>query len=191
LDGAGSYQFFFINSNYESAATIQFANGAAPDQVTVYASASSFGQNNQVTRLLPGVHYIDNYTLRFAGNGTVAGENMLLYLAGNAELDLTGTSAFRLVGSSRPLYPGMQPGLVVFQARTNTNTLSMRGTHDSLLQGIVYLPDGTLELNGTPQAELMRGQLILSRLSNRSTAGLIVTYQQCVDSELPAVWLSA
>uniref|UniRef100_A0A831X209 Uncharacterized protein n=1 Tax=Thermorudis peleae TaxID=1382356 RepID=A0A831X209_9BACT len=65
----------------------------------------------------------------------------------------------------------------------------MRGTHDSLLQGIVYLPDGTLELNGTPQAELMRGQLILSRLSNRGTAGLIVTYQQYVDIELPAVWL--
>lgn len=185
----GQYNFVFIDSSFVNTGNVQLG-GASPGQISFYMRNSDFATTgNSDTRLLPGLYYFDGGTFRLQGNQTIVGQDVLFYLANGAMMDVVGNTSYRLAGSTTPLYPGMQPGLVIFQERGNTSTFRMVGNSRTFLQGIVYLPDAPLELFGNVSGTWAEGQLIVDRLTNAGNTRAEVRYRKYVDIELPAVWL--
>jgi hypothetical protein len=185
----GQYNFVFISSSFVNTGNVQLG-GASPSQISFYMRNSDFATHGSSdTRLLPGIYYFDGGTFRLHGNQTIVGQNVLFYLANGARMDVVGTTSYQLAGSTTPLYPGMQPGLVIFQERGNTSTFRMVGNSRTFIQGIVYLPDAPLELFGNVSGTWAEGQLIVDRLTNAGNVNAQVRYRKYVDVELPTVWL--
>ncbi|MCM8749611.1 pilus assembly protein TadG-related protein [Thermomicrobiaceae bacterium CFH 74404] len=186
---SGQYNFFFINSSFLNTGNLQFS-GTSPGQISFYMQNSDFATTgNSDTTLFPGIYYFDGGTFRLIGNQTIVGQDVLFYLANGARMDVVGNTSYRLAGSTTPLYPGMQPGLTIFQERGNTSTFRMVGNSGAFIQGIVYLPDAPLELSGNASGTWAEGQLIVDQLRNNGNTDAEVRYRQYVNIDLPAVWL--
>lgn len=186
---SGQYNFFFINSSFVNTGNVQLS-GTSPGQISFYMQNSDFATTgNSNTTLFPGLYYFDGGTFRLQGNQTIVGQDVLFYLANGARMDVVGNTSYRLAGSTTPLYPGMQPGLTIFQERGNTSTFRMVGNSRTFIQGIVYLPDAALELSGNVSGTWAEGQLIVDQLRNNGNTDAEVRYKKYVDIELPAVWL--
>ena len=186
---SGQYNFYLINSSFVNTGNVQLS-GTSPGQISFYMQNSDFATTgNSDTTLFPGLYYFDGGTFRLQGNQTIVGQDVLFYLANGARMDVVGNTSYRLAGSTTPLYPGMQPGLTIFQQRGNTSTFRMVGNSRTLIQGIVYLPDAPLELSGNVSGTWAEGQLIVDQLRNNGRTNAQVRYRKYVNIDLPAVWL--
>ncbi|WP_038039915.1 pilus assembly protein TadG-related protein [Thermorudis peleae] len=187
----GQYQFFIINGTLALTGNMNTTQ-INPAQMSFYIGGSnaSFGiTGNTDSTLPPGLYYIDGPTVQLVGNQTIRGQNVLFYLDNGSTISVVGNTSYQFTGSTTPLYPGMQPGLVIFQARGNSSTLRMVGNSSSQVNGIVYLPSAQLQLTGNASGTWATGQLIVNSLSTNGNVNAVVKYQEYVKIAIPTVSL--
>jgi hypothetical protein len=150
-------------------------------QITVSGNAS--------LRLEPGIYVIAGGGLTVSGNGHISmaaggspdpitGTGVILYNAGSSFPNPGGTFGAITIGGNATIqlaFPstGAADGLVLFQSRDNTKTLSLGGSaHVDLAGGILYAPSALLSISGS--AQLGPADLIVDELqmSSGSASGL-------------------
>jgi hypothetical protein len=77
---------------------------------------------------------------------TLSGSNVFFYLDSGAGLDIHGSS---ISVNLSPPTSGSYAGILFFQARSNSQTAYLSGSSGSLISGVIYLPNGMLEMQGS------------------------------------------
>jgi hypothetical protein len=65
----------------------------------------------------------------------------------------------------------------------------MVGNSGAQVSGILYLPDGTLDLRGNVSGTWARGQIIVYRFTTNGNTDIRVEYVEHVTVTRPTVWL--
>jgi len=186
------FRLFFRNSSFTVQGNFGLQN-VLPCDVLVYLNNSDFALNGNTDSVLPpGLYYFDGGTFRLQGNQTITGQDVLFYFGPGSSFDVVGNTRYVLSGVTDPAklpYPGMRPGLVIFQARGNTSTLRMVGNSGAQVNGILYVPDGTLDLRGNVSGTWARGQIIVYRFTTNGNTDIRVEYVEHVTVTRPTVWL--
>ena len=191
--GSGQeFRLFFVDSSFAVQGNFALQN-ILPCDVLVYLRNSDFALTGNTDSVIPpGLYYFDGGTFRLQGNQTVTGQDVLFFFGLGSAFNVVGNTRYVLSGVTDPTklpYPGMQPGLVIFQARGNAQTLRMVGNSGAQVNGILYLPDGTLELSGNASGTWARGQLIVYRFATNGNTNIRVERVEHVIITRPAVWL--
>lgn len=114
------------------------------------------------TVFAPGIYVIDGGTLDLTHNSSLTGNGVMFVLrnganmkfggSGNSNaLNLTPPKAAQFVGTEYAAYADDYAGILVFEDRDNNSSQThiFNGNSDSLIEGLIYLPDGDLQVNGT------------------------------------------
>ncbi|MCX2727777.1 pilus assembly protein TadG-related protein [Thermomicrobium sp. 4228-Ro] len=186
------FRLFVRNGSFAVQGNFGLQN-VLPCDVLVYLDNSDFALTGNTDSILPpGLYYFDGGTFRLQGNQTITGQDVLFYFGPGSSFDVVGNTRYVLSGVTDPAklpYPGMHPGLVLFQARGNTSTLRMVGISGAQVNGILYLPDGTLDLRGNVSGTWARGQIIVYRFTTNGNTDIRVEYVEHVTVTRPTVWL--
>jgi Flp pilus assembly protein TadG len=161
------------------ALTDQFSDLTPPDNPTVRTYACSKGSNKQASILpgtynggltlscttvfAPGIYVVNGGNLDLAGNFTITGANVMFVLKGGATIKLGGSgngntisltpmiaADFLNLGYNATL-SNRYAGMLIFEDRNNNPTQDhiINGNSSTYIKGTIYLPDGTVRLNGT------------------------------------------
>lgn len=114
------------------------------------------------TTLAPGIYVIDGGELDLTFNAPVTGSGVMFVLKNGAVLKLGGmgnTNAINLTPMTAAQFIGTPyasqandlAGMLIFEDRNNDASRShiFNGNSSSLIEGLIYLPDGDLQVNGT------------------------------------------
>ncbi len=139
--------------------------------------------------LKPGLYCISG-SMGFSGKQTLQGTGVTLYFknggltfTGQSGMSLTAPTAANCTSESCPY-----TGIVIFSARSNTNTLEVRGNGSLILAGTVYAIKGTMMARGggsSSDETTIQGQVIASNVDNRGNGSLVVTYDQALTFQKP------
>lgn len=114
------------------------------------------------TVLASGIYVIDGGVLDLSANYNVTGNGVMFVLKGGARLKLGGSGSdnkLNLTPMDAADFAGTPyadqaddlSDILIFETRDNNATQShvLNGNSDSLIEGLIYLPDGNLQVNGT------------------------------------------
>jgi hypothetical protein len=110
-----------------------------------YAGLSVSGNGD--LRLAPGVYHIGAGGFTSNG-GRIIGQDVTIFVHGG-KVDLGGNGFVNLRAPSTGAYQGM----LLMQCPTNTNPMSLAGTADFNLDGVIYVPKAKLTMVGTSTVE--------------------------------------
>jgi hypothetical protein len=96
--------------------------------------------------MAPGVYIVDGGVFRTNGNATLTGEGVIIFLTGNATVQMNGNARIDLSAPTS----GPYAGLVMWGDAGNApdSDVRMNGTADSALVGALYFPSQTVEMRG-------------------------------------------
>lgn len=114
----------------------------------------------------PGTYCIGGGGLKISGGTTVSGSRVTFYLADDS-FDLSGGARF----SATPPTSGDYAGILIFQARNNSNQTDISGGTLADSQGIIYLPAGALKVSG---GSSLRTNFVVDQLTVEGGAGIDV-----------------
>ena len=125
---------------------------------------------NATVDLEPGLYVIGGGNgLKISGNGNMYGDDVMFYIAagsvsltGNGDIDLTAPDS------------GEYAGIVMWQARDNTNTVKVAGNGDFGTDGILYLPSAYVQVSGNGKE--LGSQLICDKLKVNGNGTFTVNY---------------
>ncbi len=92
--------------------------------------------------------YIVTGNLGVTGSGPLSGSGITFYTQGTTSV--TGSSSFNLSAPTS----GANSGLLFFQSRSDTNAITVSGSSNMQLQGIIYAPSSALSFNGSGSANI-------------------------------------
>jgi Flp pilus assembly protein TadG len=185
----GTYLFYMENGSMSFTGS---SNGFDTSNINVefYFKNSNVSFTGSASGSLPpGIYYFDGTGPTITGTQKLTGDNVLFYLDNGAKFNTTGTTQYSFTAASTSLYSGGQPGMLIYSARGNSSTFSFTGSSGDYLKGIVYMPDGTLQLTGTTTGTWAEGQLIVDKLNNTGTINVSIKYKDYVDITSPSVYL--
>jgi Putative Flp pilus-assembly TadE/G-like len=116
--------------------------GQPPISPGKYCSISIAAAVSQPITFLPGTYVITGNGgagLSFRGSGTLTGAGVTFYITGGS----VQTNASQHLNFTAP-----NNGILFFQRNTNTANATIAATGNSKLQGALYFPNATLNLNG-------------------------------------------
>jgi hypothetical protein len=117
--------------------------------------------------LNPGVYILKGGGLSVSGNGRLSGAGVIFYNAGSSfpspggtlgSISISGNGAIAL----SPPTTGPYTGILVFQARENTKTLTLSGNAAAGMRGTIYAKAAQLSLSGNG---VLRQALVVDRLT--------------------------
>ncbi len=122
-----------------------------------------------------GISRDTNATHIDANTNTACDGNVLIYNTMTGYPGTTGTCS-GMSGDSviRPMTTGIYSYMTIYQDPTCTASLSESGSNTLDATGTLYLPNGTIDLNGNP-ATVVGGQLIAKQI-NVQNGNLTITY---------------
>jgi Flp pilus assembly protein TadG len=139
----------------------------------VYCGGINVGSSAKAT-FNPGVYIIRDGQFTIGSSAQVTGQGVMFYLTGsNANLDQGSSSYMNFTAPTSGTYKG----IVFFQSRTaNTSENRFGGSSTTIVQGAVYFPNGTAEINcsGSVMANGDYTIWIVKRLQLDSSATLQV-----------------
>jgi hypothetical protein len=86
--------------------------------------------------LEPGTYILRGGSVDLGGNGSIKGDGVTIFLMEGAEFTVNGNQRVQL----KPPTSGDYAGIVIYQEKSNTKTISINGTSDSYVQGFIYAP---------------------------------------------------
>lgn len=114
------------------------------------------------TVFAPGIYVVDGGTLDLTANSSLTGNGVMFVLKNGAHmkfggsgdsnaLNLTPPTSADFVGTAYESQADDLAGILVFEHRDNNAGQEhvLNGNSDSLIEGLIYLPDGDLKINGT------------------------------------------
>jgi hypothetical protein len=115
----------------------------------------------------------------------VSGNGVTLYVQGpDGELDFkNGTSQNLTAPTTSPL-TGWPSGFVVIYDRSNTRPFSIQGNGNTTLGGIVYLPNSSVDFNGTSCLVIDNGALIAQDVVKANGDGACLTMNNAKNAGL-------
>lgn len=106
--------------------------------------------------LAPGSYILRGGSVDLGGNGSLKGTGVTFFLMEGAQFSINGNEVVQL----SPPTSGAYAGIVIYQEKANTNTITINGTSDSYLNGFVYAPGAHIFYAGnsmaTAQSECIR-----------------------------------
>ena len=107
-----------------------------------FTSGGSAGLN------LGAGQYVITGNLGIAGSGPISGTGITFFTEGSTTV--TGSSNFSLSAPTS----GANSGLLFFQSRSDSNPITISGSSNMNLQGIIYAPDSALRFNGSGSSNI-------------------------------------
>jgi Flp pilus assembly protein TadG len=132
-----------------------FPGGQPPLSPGKYCSISIAGAVSQSITFLPGTYVITGNGgtgLSFKGSGTLTGTGVTFYITGGS----VQTNASQHLNFTAP-----NTGILFFQRNTDTATATIAATGNSKLQGALYFPNATLNLNSGANGAVSGSQYML------------------------------
>jgi hypothetical protein len=129
--------------------------GQPPLSPGKYCSISIAGAVSQPITFLPGTYVITGNGgtgLSFKGSGTLTGTGVTFYITGGN----VQTNASQHLNFTAP-----NSGILFFQRNTDNATATIAATNSSKLQGALYFPNATLNLNGGANGAVSGSQYML------------------------------
>ena len=116
--------------------------------------------NNATLTLAPGIHYFSLATLTLMNNATLQGSNVALVFDALSFFTFQDNSDIELQGmTSGPL-----AGFVIATTHNNAKTFTISTTSAHTLLGVVYIPNGLLNITGdSPVAEASAWTVIVAQ----------------------------
>ena len=127
--------------------------------------------NGGTATLTAGVYVIGNQGIDLAGNASLQGDGVMIYLPKPAKFDVTGNASIRLTGPQNGVYAG----LTLFQDRNVALKNTIGGNASIDMEGTCYLFCSTLDAvgSGSPTADI--GRLIAWSTQLSGTADVEIT----------------
>ena len=110
-----------------------------------YQSFTVNGSGN--VTLSPGLYIIEN-SLILNGSGTVSGTGVTFYLMGTSTFN--GSQTLHFIAPTSGTYNGV----LFFQSRLDTQSVTLNGSGSSVLEGIFYFPVAQVTFNGSSSSGL-------------------------------------
>lgn len=108
-----------------------------------YMIGGSLSDTGSASLTLDTGLYIIGNTLQLSGSGAITGTNVTFYTEGSTSV--SGGSNLSLTAPTS----GDYAGLLFFQSREDTQSMSISGSSGSAIQGIIYAPTAPLTIGGT------------------------------------------
>jgi Flp pilus assembly pilin Flp len=99
---------------------------------------------NDTYILEPGEHWFVSGALTVSGNAALTGEDVVLLVGKNGELDFSGNGRVDLIGRQS----GPYAGLVVAVLPEHDEKITINSTRVERLEGAIYVPNAILEIAG-------------------------------------------
>ncbi len=103
--------------------------------------------------------YIVGGTLKLAGSGSITGDSVTFYTEGSTSI--AGGSNLLLKAPTSGTYSG----ILIFQARSDSQTLSVAGGSGSTVEGILYAPTAAVTLSGSSTGTAMSLDIVCDTLT--------------------------
>ncbi|TPI41973.1 pilus assembly protein [Mesorhizobium sp. B3-1-9] len=94
--------------------------------------------------LNPGTYIMRNVTIKPGGNGSLSGQGVTIFLMENSQLIINANEQVNL----SPPASGPYAGITIYQARGNTQALTLNGGSGSVVSGFIYAPDAAITYAG-------------------------------------------
>ncbi|TPO12040.1 TadE/TadG family type IV pilus assembly protein [Mesorhizobium sp. B1-1-5] len=94
--------------------------------------------------LNPGTYIMRNVTIKPGGNGSLSGQGVTIFLMENSQLYINANEQVNL----SPPTSGPYAGIAIYQARGNTQALTLNGGSGSVVSGFIYAPDAVITYAG-------------------------------------------
>ncbi|TPI19814.1 TadE/TadG family type IV pilus assembly protein [Mesorhizobium sp. B4-1-1] len=94
--------------------------------------------------LSPGTYIMRNVTIKPGGNGSLSGQGVTIFLMENSQLIINANEQVSL----SPPSSGPYAGITIYQARGNTQALTLNGGSGSVVSGFIYAPDAAITYAG-------------------------------------------
>jgi len=94
--------------------------------------------------LEPGTYVLKGGQIKLGGNGSLTGAGVTIFLTEGASISIGANETVNLT----PPTGGAYAGVTIYQARGNDQALTLLGTSDSLLTGMVYAPSAHVQFAG-------------------------------------------
>ncbi|TPL49864.1 TadE/TadG family type IV pilus assembly protein [Mesorhizobium sp. B2-4-6] len=94
--------------------------------------------------LSPGTYIMRNVTIKPGGNGSLIGQGVTIFLMENSQLIINANEQVNL----SPPAGGPYAGITIYQARGNTQALTLNGGSGSVVSGFIYAPDAAITYAG-------------------------------------------
>jgi hypothetical protein len=108
-----------------------------------YSIGGNFNSTGSSSITLGAGLYTIGGNLNLTGSGALNGVGVSFYTQGSTAV--TGSGSMDLTAPTS----GANNGILFFQSRTDSNTMSITGSGGDVMQGIVYAPDAQLNLTGS------------------------------------------
>ena len=141
-----------------SGATTQTINQGCYDGLTTAGSMT--------LHLNPGT-YVFNGPISLGGSSTITGSNVTIYF--NSTFSIAGAVTMNLSAPTG----GAMNGILFFEAPGDANTVFLNGAAASNLTGIVYMPDGKLDMTGAASMSLYLA-FVVKQLQSTGAISMVV-----------------
>ena len=115
-------------------------------------------------------------------NGTITGEEVMFYIE-EGQAIFTGSGDTTLTAPD----DGYYKGVLVFQARNNTNTIVITGDAAAGGWGTIYAPAAQIDFSGNATTSF---QFISDTFYAHGNSTLIVTFDSGFLADVPYIWLA-
>ena len=137
------------------------------------------------TQLAPGVYVLDGTDIKITSNHLLTGTGVMFVLKNGAGIEISGQARLNLTGMSKAQLmaegvseeeAGKMEGMVIFEHPDSegSDTASLTGGGNSVVNGIVYMPNSTLAISGNPRGvssclQIASGKIKLSGTTDLTT----------------------
>jgi hypothetical protein len=142
-------------SNLPSRGSVNLSKGSLTIQPGIYTQILASGKGTVLT-LSPGVYVIKGGGLSISNSASIVGTGVVIYNAGSnfpnpggtfGAVSLSGSGSISLTAATSGTYAGV----LLFQARDNTLSVSVTANAVAGLSGVLYAPAAGLVINGSGQ----------------------------------------
>lgn len=129
-----------------------------------------------------GIYTVRGRGVRITGNGDAFGNDIMFYVD-EGQAILTGTGEVNLNAPSSGIYEG----ILVFQDRTNANTVVITGTAIGDGWGAVYAAAAEIDFSGNAKTSF---QFISNTFYAHGNSNLEITFDDNFLADVPYVWIA-
>lgn len=136
-----------------------------------------------------GLYCLTN-DFNIGGNGIVMGDGVTIYLI-SGNFDAAGSASVNLVAPPArdcTYCPEAIGGVLIYLAKGNDGVVNLRGSSDSNYQGLVYAPDGTIEVGGSGSLmSSIHAQLVAENVKIHGNVDISLSFDDMTAYQNPAM----
>jgi hypothetical protein len=148
----------------------------------IYTSGITFGGGMNIT-MNPGLYYIEGgFTV--ANGVTLTGTGVTIYIApGSGAFSFQGGGIINLSAPTSGTYAG----IVMYQDRSNTNTISIANGTTTTITGTFYAPGAAINFAGGAQLSQFGSQIIANTINLSNNASVSVNWNAGTVARRPSL----